>query len=99
MIVGFSLKGLELNKLGRRRTFQAEEKLVPKYQGLRDYVMVMRHGDCQGLRLERKEEIEDAGFGNLGKDSGLTPRLHVVPKEFQKHQKGRLSIPLFTEQK
>lgn len=98
-MAGFSLKGLELSKLGRGRTFQAEEKLVPKCQGLRDYGIVMLHGDCQGLRLERKEEIVDAGLGSLGKDSGLTPRLHVVPKEFQKHPGGRLGIPLFTEQK
>lgn len=59
----------------------------------------MLYGECQRLRLERKKEIVDAGLGSLGKDSGLTPRLHVVPKEFQKHPGRKLGIPLFTEKK
>lgn len=60
--------------------FQAEEKLVSKQRKLKDGGIVMPHGDCQGLGLERQK---GRGDDSLGKYFELNPGFMEPPKGFR----------------
>lgn len=74
---------MTVRQIGPGKDVSGRGEACTKTLRVRDCSIVMPHGDCQGLRLERQKGLEGASLGSLGKDSGLKSGFMEPPKGFK----------------